>query len=57
MKKKHYVASAYTHGKFNNPTSWAVWNNETKSWTPHMPSERKRDVEEVAKALNESDLW
>ncbi|MNB98933.1 hypothetical protein D3C75_461940 [compost metagenome] len=53
MKKETYVVSPYTYGHYNNPTSWGVWNTETKGWTIHPPMQRKKDAEEVAKSLNE----
>lgn len=56
MKNKH-VASPYTYGRFSNPTSWGIWNKETKSWMPDMPTPRKRDAERDAKAMNELEDW
>ncbi|GAA0840649.1 hypothetical protein GCM10008915_36660 [Bifidobacterium pullorum subsp. gallinarum] len=52
--RKKYVVSPYTYGPFNNPASWGIWNAELGSWTAHTPSPRKKDAEEVAKALNKA---
>lgn len=51
--KKQYIVSPYTYGKFNNPTSWGIWNKEIKGWTVHPPMGCKKDAEEVANSLNE----
>lgn len=56
MKKK-YVASPYTYGPFNNPTSWGIWNTETNSWMPDKPTPRKRDAEADAKLMNKLEEW
>jgi hypothetical protein len=53
MRMSKYVANPYTYGKFNNPTSWGIWNKETKTWTTFMPCQRKKDAIEVAKSWNE----
>lgn len=51
MEQK-YVASPYTYGAFNAPTSWGIWNREAKSWTAHPPAKRQKDAEAMAKELN-----
>ncbi|MNJ68049.1 hypothetical protein D3C77_642640 [compost metagenome] len=51
MSKK-YVTSPYTYGPFNNPTSWGIWNTQTKSWTTYSPTPRKKDAERYVKEIN-----
>ncbi len=54
--KKKYVASPYTYGAFNNPTSWGIWNTETESWMPDKPTPRKRDAVKDADSMNKLEV-